>query len=262
MLESLETIQMIFTYLAVVVFSSIFGSFLNVLILRIHSNDNWWTDRSKCPHCKKELTWYELIPVLSFLMLGGKCRNCSTKISIQYPIVESVSVFLGVFLTWKFGLQPITLLYFFVGWMLLGSFVSDLLFMELPEIFSWSVFVLGVIYQIFFTQIEIPYVIFGIVFGFLFFWIQYFLTNGKGLGEGDIRLGLIMGIFLAWPMTIYSIFASYILATFILIPFMLAKKIGRKTAVPLGVFLIPTFLIFLYFQDEIMKMISSIFFFY
>lgn len=252
-----ETILNFLNYFFVFCFGAILGSFLNVLILRIHNDESWWSGRSHCPDCKKELEWYELVPVLSYILQGGKCRNCSKKLSIQYPIVEVASSLLAVFTYWKFGVSLESLLIFTTAWLLLGSFISDLRFMELPEIFSWSTFALGVIYQIIFSQTEVKNIIFGIVFGFLFFWIQFFLTKGQGLGEGDIRLGLIMGVFLAWPNVIYAIFASYIVATIILVPFMALKKIGRKTPVPLGVFLIPTFLIFLYYQKEIMIFIQS-----
>jgi prepilin signal peptidase PulO-like enzyme (type II secretory pathway) len=238
-------------YLFLFLVGSSLGSFLNVLIFRIHNDEQWFTGRSHCNNCKKELSWKELVPVISFIIQKGKCLNCKTSISVIYPIVELLSGLLGIFVVWRFGFTFEALVLYFVAFLCLGSFVSDLLFMELPEIFSWSIFALGIIYQIFFSQTEVYLIIYGVIFGFLFFWLQYFFTKGNGLGEGDIRLGLIMGLYLAFPMVIFAIAASYLLATIILIPLFLIKKINRKSMIPLGVFLIPIFLIFLFYSNEI-----------
>ncbi len=125
-------------YIFVFAFGAIIGSFLNVLILRIHKDESWWSGRSYCPNCHKELRWEELIPILSFVFLRGKCSNCSKKISWQYPLVELISALLPVFCLWKFGLSLSGILIYIVSWLLLGSFVSDLKFMELPEILYMS----------------------------------------------------------------------------------------------------------------------------
>ncbi len=244
-------------YFFLFAFGAILGSFLNVLILRIHKDEQWWSGRSYCPQCQKNLQWWELIPIFSYFILKFKCSGCKQKISPQYVLVEISIAILAIFLFWKFGFTLQTLLFFFTGYMMIGSFVSDFRFMELPEIFSWGTFALGVIYQIFIAKGDFLYIIYALLFGFFFFWLQYFFTKGEGLGEGDIRLGLIMGIFLSWPIVIFSILTSYIFASITLLPLVFLKKLGRKTMVPLGVFLIPTFLFFLYFYEEIMNIIIA-----
>lgn len=240
----------IWYYLLAITFGLIMGSFLNVLILRIHANEAWWKGRSRCPKCNKELTVKELIPVISFIVQKGRCRSCGEKISYQYILVEIASGLLAFITVWIFGFSSFSFVLFLTLWLLLGNFVSDLLFMELPEIFNIGLFILGVIYQYFWGNLDFISIMSGIAFGFIFFGLQFLLTKGKGIGEGDIRLGVIIGLFLGWPYVIYSIFSSYILATIILLPFLILRKISMKSAVPLGVFLIPVLVFALLFPQE------------
>jgi prepilin signal peptidase PulO-like enzyme (type II secretory pathway) len=242
---------MILTYFFLFCFGAILGSFLNVLILRIHNDENWWTDRSKCPNCQKTLDCFELIPILSYLLQDGKCKKCKKRISIQYPIVEFGAGLLSIISYFLFGPSFFAILFFFLSYFLIGSFISDLKYMELPEFFSYAAILIGLIYIIFFKQSDFLNHLFASILGYLFFWIQHFLTKGRGIGEGDLKLGLIIGLFLGFPLFLYSITASYLFATFLLIPLLLLKKVHRKTKIPLGAFLIPVFLVFFAFSDRL-----------
>ena len=243
-------------YCLVTVFGIMMGSFLNVLILRIHADEVWWKGRSHCPHCNKELTSTELIPIFSFIFQKGRCRGCGERISYQYILIEILSGILAFAAVYLFGFTFTGLIVFLALWLLLGDFVSDLLFMEFPEIFNVGLVVLGILYQIFYAKNDIVFISVGIAFGLIFFGLQYLLTKGKGLGEGDIRIGVIIGLFLSWPYALYSIFISYISATIILLPLLLMKKTGMKSAIPLGVFLIPVLMFAILFPNEF----KSIFF--
>jgi len=255
----MELIYDIWIYILVFITGAVFGSFLNVLILRSHDETPWWKGRSKCPKCAKELTAFELIPILSFIIQKGRCKGCNAKLSFQYPIVEITSALLALICYYIFGLTVAGFIIFIAAWLLLGDFVSDWLFMELPEIFNISLIFVAILYQIFVVKNEMISIVIGVAFGFLFFYTQYVLSKKKGIGEGDLRLGIIMGIFLGWPFTIYSILTSYVIATIIFLPMIALKKVGMKTAVPLGVFLIPVLLIYIIFRADIASIINTLF---
>lgn len=257
----MQIIYDIWIYLFVFVFGAILGSFLNVLIIRSHEEISWWKGRSKCLNCGIELTAIELIPILSFLIQKGRCKKCKVKISLQYPLVEFASAFIATAIYHFYGITLTGVILFITALLLLGDFVSDWRYMELPEIFNLSLIIIGIIYQVFVAKNDMISVIMGIVFGFVFFYIQYLLSNKQGIGEGDLRLGIIIGLFLAWPLTLYSIFTSYIIATMIFLPLIVLKKVGMKTAVPLGVFLIPVFVFFIIFKAEISSIMDTAVFF-
>ncbi|BDQ04852.1 MAG: type 4 prepilin-like proteins leader peptide-processing enzyme [Candidatus Dojkabacteria bacterium] len=252
------TLLDIFFYSFVFIFGSIMGSFLNVLIIRIHLDMPWWIGRSHCMSCNKTLSPIELIPILSFILQKGMCRHCGSKISIQYPIVELLCGIVAVFSVLLFGYSVYALLIFFILWFILGDFISDLLYMELPELFNFVLMILGVIYLVFSGSFDFVNMLIGVVFGFSFFAIQYLLTKGKGIGEGDLRLGVIIGIYFGWPHALYSIMFSYMLATVVLLPLLITRKLSTKTAVPLGVFLLPVLAFGIVFPHELKDIFDPI----
>jgi prepilin signal peptidase PulO-like enzyme (type II secretory pathway) len=247
----------IYFFIVFFAFGTILGSFLNVLILRIHSDEQWIKERSKCPDCGKELHWYELIPVFSYLYQKGKCNNCQKPISIQYPLIEIASGLLAVLSFVLFGLSLETGIIYLSLFFLLGSFVSDFRFLEIPEIFNAFLLILGIGYQFFIAKSDLFSILVGIGVCTTFFLLQYYLSHKEGLGEGDIRIGFLIGLFLAWPLGIYSILVSYIIASLTFIPLLLVKKVSRKTAIPLGVFLIPVFAVFLIFRLDLGNIIEN-----
>jgi len=257
----MDFILNLWIYFLIFAFGAVFGSFLNVLIIRTHFDEAWWSGRSKCPNCHHELSGFELIPILSFIFLRGKCSNCQAKISLQYPSVELISGLLALLSVYNFGFTPTAALLYFVSRLLLGDFVSDLLYMELPEIFNYSLFLCGIVYQAFIGHNTLFSILLGAAFGFLFFFLQFILSKKQGIGEGDIRLGVIIGLFLGWPLTIFSILSSYVVATLVFIPMILLKKVSMKSAVPLGVFLLPVLFVFLFWKQEVRDFFSTYFIF-
>lgn len=235
-----------------ILFGLAFGSFLNVIIYRTHNDEEWWRGRSKCPVCHKELTWRELIPVFSFLFQKGKCKHCNTKISWQYPIVELASAFLVTFIFYKFGLNLQSIIWALIGELLLASFVSDLLYMELPDIFTLPAIILSAAYQLISNDQSFNSLLFGVGFGFLFFAAQYVFTKGQGIGSGDIRLGVLIGMLLGWPLTAISIMISYVGGSIVSIFLLATKKMTMKSALPLGVFLIPGLMVVFLVKSEVL----------
>ncbi len=235
------------------VLGALFGSFLNVIVIRTHDDESWWSGRSHCPHSNHTLTWYELIPIVSYAIQGGKCRSCHTHISWQYPIVEVVTGSLFVLAYLSFGLSLRMVLADGILWLLWGSFLSDLKYMELYEILTIPAIVLSALYQFLYGGGTFLTNIAGIAFGGLFFFLQYFFTKGKGLGDGDIRLGLQMGALLGWPLVLVSIMLAYVGGSIISLILMGLKRISRKSMVPLGVFLIPATVVVFFNSSSIMR---------
>lgn len=173
------------------------GSFLNVCIYRIPEKKDIAVESSHCMHCGHVLKWYELIPVFSFLIQGGKCRSCKKKISWQYPIVELLNAVLWLVVVFFNGLQWNTILYCLASSCLLVICVIDERTKEIP--FGCNVFlaVLGLV------QVALDYRNWYIyVIGFFavstFFWLLAFVSKGKWMGGGDIKLMAAAGLLLGW----------------------------------------------------------------
>jgi len=245
-----------------------FGSFANVVSLRINSGKKGiFLGNSVCPKCNHKLKFFELIPVFSFLFLGGKCRKCKTKISWQYPAVE---IFFGLlFLSVGFFSTPIFVtpenFYFFL-WRLLILFflgilvISDLRFFEIPDQISLPLIFILLIFSIvstfFYNITGIPKILDGllgtlIVVGFFLFLIV--ISKGRWLGGGDLRLGAILGLSLGAKISFLCLFLSYFLGTIVMIPFLLFGKKSRNSMVPFGPFLAAGNFIGLFFGQEILQ---------
>lgn len=234
----------------------IFGSFLNCLIWRLYRGETV-LGRSYCPKCKKEIKWFDNIPILSFLILKRRCRFCRKKISWQYPIVELVT-----------GLLFLSIFYFnFVNDFSIIKLFLDLfllLVLIIVFVFDWRWFLIpvqvllvgGLI--VFILNLLLGFSIYQILFSALigasFFALQYLVTRGRGIGEGDIWLGGFLGI--AFPVLsqiIALIFLTYIIGGVVAIVLLLSglRKMGSK--LPLGIFLSLSALIVLFFGEIIVK---------
>ena len=230
----------------------IIGSFLNAWIFRLRAGESVATGRSKCPYCQRSLVFYDLVPVISFILLKRKCRYCQKPISWQYPVVELVTGILFAVIFYHYSLPATSGNLFLLARdliavsALIGIFVYDLRFMEIPdEISLLAIFLLilfGLLAGVSWTSMLI-----GGLVGFGFFAVQYFVSKGAWLGGGDLRLGALMGILLGWPIVILAIFLAYIGGAIVSVGLMIAKKATPKTAVPLGVFLVPATIIFMIF---------------
>lgn len=244
-------------------FGLIIGSFLNCLIWRLYKEETV-LGRSYCPKCEQELKWYDNIPLLSFIILRGRCRFCDEKISWQYPLVELITGLLFAF-SYYFALQNNfsfleLFFYFFVISISVIVFVFDLRWYLIPV---WVVIIGGLLIialNIFFGS-SVLNILLSMLVGASFFGFQYLVTRGRGIGEGDIWLGALFGaIFPDLKLLILSIFLTYIiggLVAMVLIIFKL-KKIGSR--LPLGIFLSLSLIIVLFFGQEIVDWYFSLIF--
>ncbi|MBO5387422.1 MAG: prepilin peptidase [Lachnospiraceae bacterium] len=218
----------------------VIGSFVNVVILRIPIKESVTLTRSHCMTCGHVLSWYELIPLFSYLFLGGKCRHCKTHISIQYPIVEALNGIIYVVLYLACGISVECILYCLCASALLALSVIDWRTKEIPVGFNIFILLLGLIRLVTDIGNWSQYVI-GLfaVSGFLF--LLHLITKGRGIGGGDIKLMAATGLLLGWQLNIIGFLIGCILGSIIHLTLMAIKKADRVLAfgpyLSMGVFI-------------------------
>ena len=194
------------------------GSFLNCLAWRLYKDDTI-LGRSYCPKCSKTIAWYDNIPLLSFAMLGGRCRHCKKKISYQYPLVEFLTAILFALVFLNNVNAPNLAVLLVRDWLLISTFVLifiyDLRWQMVPMLIVWPMILVAFVLNLLIGFSWQMLVVFGII-GVLFFLIQYLLTKGKGLGEGDIWLGLLIGVsFPELGHFVVSLFIAYFVGSIV-----------------------------------------------
>lgn len=193
----------IILYILIFLYGIVIGSFLNVCICRIPKKENIVKVRSHCTTCGYQLKWYDLVPVFSYLFLGGKCRECRQKISVQYPLIEVLNGSLYCIIFWKNGFCIESLLYALLFSALITLSVIDFRTFEIPFGINLFILALGLIRIITDYANWFHYVIgFFSVSGFLY--LIYFITKGRGIGGGDIKLMAVCGLLLGWKLIILS----------------------------------------------------------
>lgn len=225
--------------LFVFVFGLVFGSFVNVLIARIPTGETI-LGRSHCPKCGKHISWYDNIPLVSFVLLGGKCRECKKKISLVYPLVEALT---GItFVVGLFTLHSLASLVFFFAAtpLLLAMLVIDLKHMVIPDSLS---FVFALMAFLFMLASESFYTNFLVGFGLaLFLLTLFFITRKRGMGLGDVKLVLPMGWALGLPTSGYFLWTSFILGALVGGILLVSGAKTMKSQIPFGPFLIIAFI--------------------
>jgi leader peptidase (prepilin peptidase)/N-methyltransferase len=254
----MEVIVQIFFFLL----GSVIGSFINVCIYRIPREKSIVNPPSACPGCEKPIRFYDNIPIFSYILLKGKCRDCGSKISIRYHIVEFLTGIFFLILYRQFGLTfELVVFIIFVSLLILISFI-DLDFQIIPDILSIGGVVLGFILAIirpFFRDLDPKFGILDSLYGiglgggllFAIAWLYQFFTKREGMGGGDIKLLGMIGAFCGWKGVIFSLVSGSVLGTLVGIPIILAKGQGTRYAIPFGPFLSLGALIFVFFGEAI-----------
>jgi prepilin signal peptidase PulO-like enzyme (type II secretory pathway) len=257
-------------YILFFIFGALFGSFINALVYRLHQGLNFVNARSMCPKCKHTLSWYELVPVFSFVWQKGKCRHCRKTISWQYPLVEVLTggLFVLVFLSQlptgvllAPSLQEIVklvgLLIFTI--FLIIIFLYDFKYYLILDKITLPAMALAFVWQLVlnFSWQHMLTVLVAASVGGGFFLLQYVVSKGKWIGGGDIRLGFLMGLILAWPGILVALMLAYIIGAVFAIGMLLLKKKRWGSQIPFGTFLsLGTFIALLYSQELINWYIS------
>lgn len=216
------------------------GSFINCLVWR-QNNNMKMTMRSQCGSCGRRLSWWENIPLLSFIILGGRCRSCKKKIPSFYLLVELLTGVLFLYAYWM------SISHFSGSWLhlvrdlfmlsiLLIIVVSDVLYQVIWPETVWIGAVGGFIFNLL-GGFSVASMGWGLLFGGGFFLLQYLLSKGKWIGGGDVRLGVMIGIWLGWPVTLLAMASAYLFGAIVGITLLIAGKRTWSSQIPFGPFL-------------------------
>lgn len=255
------------TYLVVQIFSfilgAVLGSFLNVCIYRLPRGESIAFPPSHCTSCSNPIKFYDNIPILSYLILGGKCRNCSMIISPTYPIIELISAVLTLLAVRQFGISMDTFFYIVLIYSLIVITFIDLEHLIIPNVITFPGIGVGIIFNLIITNwgyasdlldtpdlknflrliSEVPIMssILGVLIGggLLYFigFLYEVIRKREGMGMGDVKLLAMLGAFLGWQGVIFIVFLSSIIGTVIGLSIILYQRENLKYAIPFGPFL-------------------------
>jgi leader peptidase (prepilin peptidase)/N-methyltransferase len=222
-------------------FGAVIGSFLNVCILR------WGADpkqsvvkpRSRCPRCAKGLAWYDNVPVISWILLRARCRNCGEPISAQYPLIELATAGIWAYLAWRHGLSLEALRGAVFGTILLGIAMTDARDYIIPDEFSLGGLAIGLLFSLLVGGLSgLGMAALGAAAGFVLLWLVgtagTWVFKEDAMGGGDVKMMAMVGAFLGWQGVLLTIFLGALLGSLVFLPLML---VGQKKLVPFGIFL-------------------------
>ena len=201
-------------YIVIFIFGIVIGSFLNVCIYRIPLHQSIVTVSSHCMTCGRKLKWYDMIPVFSWLLLGGKCRSCKSKISLQYPVIESLNGILYVVICLVNGMDLFSLIYCLMTSALLTLSLIDWRTYEIPPGINTFLFILGVAAAVLDRGNLLSHLA-GMVCVSGFLGILYLISRGRAIGGGDIKLMFACGLILGWKLIILAFLLGCIIGSVI-----------------------------------------------
>ncbi len=251
-------------YLCLLSLGLVIGSFLNVVIHRlpIMMESRWRSDccelleveqekqerplslafpNSHCPSCKANIRAWQNIPVVSYLLLGGRCANCGTRISLRYPLVELVTGLLTLSLAWFFPASPALLGAMLLTWALVALTMIDIDHQLLPDDITLPLLWLGLLLNLFGTFTSLGDAVIGAMAGYLALWSVYWLfkllTGKEGMGYGDFKLLAALGAWFGWQALPLIILLSSLVGAVVGIGLMLARNRGKDVPIPFGPYL-------------------------
>jgi leader peptidase (prepilin peptidase) / N-methyltransferase len=255
------------------------GSFINVLVYRLQEAEKIFFDRSRCPHCKTGIHWYDNFPILSFILLRGRCRDCKKKISWQYPVVE---IFTGImfavvgtkfFVVDNMATWAVTVYYLGAIFALITILVYDWLYFEIPSVILWPIVFYSLAFNLYLdwanwanvshqTDLFSGFTYAGILGGMTAFSFFFLLSAGskeKWMGMGDAYLAIFLGLFLGWPKIILALFLAFAIgAIYGIILIALGRK-KMKSRVPFAPYLVIGTLIAMFFYSPIINWYGGLF---
>jgi leader peptidase (prepilin peptidase)/N-methyltransferase len=231
------------------------GSFLNVCIFRLPKEESIIIPGSHCPHCQHPIKFYDNIPLISYLVLGGRCRYCKKSISVQYPLVEGITAISSLCLFIRYGLSWSYLFYFSFVAALIVITVIDLYHQIIPDVISIPGIGVGLLGALILPHITFFNSLMGTLLGggslFVIATLYQWLFKREGMGGGDVKLLAMMGAFLGWEAVLLTILLSSLIGSIIGIIIMALKGKDFKYAIPFGPFLSLGAFIALFYKNEI-----------
>ena len=256
--------MILFSFLILVVGLAL-GSFLNVLIYRLPRGESIVHPPSHCPVCGEPIKWYDNVPLVSFLVLKGRCRSCTSPILWRYPLVEGLTASLFLFSFISHQPYSLSVSIFFLRDLIFIVFLIPIFFIDLekeiiPNTLSYPLIIVGLPFALFSRSLSPSLVGIGLGAG-LFFVIRivsFFFFKQESMGFGDVKLAAGIGSFLGWSQALLSFFLSFLLGAVISV-FLLALHIkGRKDRIPFAPFLVSASIISLYFGQELVRLYGSL----
>ena len=268
------------------VVGAVVGSFLNVVIYRLpvmmqrewrhdclefleQSADptsekfNLNTPRSRCGNCGHQITALENVPMISYLVLGGKCSDCKARISLQYPLVELFTAIVSVVVGWHFGVSLQALAALFLSWCLIAAIGIDIGHKLLPDSITLPLLWLGILLSLFDVFIGLEASVIGAMAGYMSLWIVFMLfkmvTGKEGMGYGDFKLLATLGAWLGWKPLFVVILTSSLVGATVGIAMIALGKTERSTQIPFGPYLAAAGWITLIWGNELMRLYTSLF---
>lgn len=242
---------MYFLPIAILFLGALVGSFLNVVILRMNTGRSVVHGRSRCARCDRTLSWYELIPVLSFIGLRGKCRTCKASVSFQYPFVELLTMItigtLYATVVVRSGFMTFSWISFLfasvVACVLIVLVVYDIRHKILPNMLVYLLIALGLVSLVYKAILFSDFSILSYLYGALAlatpFFLLWFFSQGRAMGFGDVKLAVALGLLIGFPQVISVFLFSFWIGAFVcLILLSFSKKYGLKSEVPFAPFMI------------------------
>jgi leader peptidase (prepilin peptidase)/N-methyltransferase len=247
----------------IVLFGLAWGSFLNVVIYRLPQRISIFRPSSFCPSCQKSIKFYDNIPLLSFIILNGKCRYCGEKIPVSYPIVEFLTPLSFLLLYSHYSLS----FHFFASCLFASALIVlsfiDFYLQILPDAITLPGILLALIYSLFRSDLNLTQALVGAVVGagFLLFvyGAYYFLRKKEGLGMGDVTMMLMIGAYLGLQRTLFTLILASLSGALVGILFILFKKKDLQYALPFGTFLGPAAFVSLLWGERIVRAYLSLF---
>jgi len=243
----------------VFIFGAVVGSFLNVCIFRLPAKTSIIKPLSQCPHCHHPIRFYDNIPIISFIVLRGKCRDCDGKISWRYPLVELITAVLSLLLFLQFGLTLRFLIFFIFTAVLIVITFIDLDHQIIPDVLTLPGIPIFFLLAIFVVKIPWLEALIGLLIGggvlFAIAFVYELLTKREGMGGGDVKLLAMIGGFLGWKSLIFILLFSSFSGAIAGITAMIIKKQDMKYAVPFGPFLSAAAVAYLFWGDAFMHVL-------
>ena len=253
------------SYSIVFILGSIWGSFSNVCIHRLPDNKSVSRGRSYCPSCKKQIRWYDNIPIFSYVFLKAKCRDCSAKINVKYLLVELICALSFVWFFYLFGLSLTTLLFFILSIFFIIIFFIDLKHFIIPNELTFPLMAIGLLksFDPNLNQYLFPNFLnslIGGVAGYIIIWMIIFiykrLRNKEGMGLGDAKLLSAIGFWFGWISIPFILFFSSFIALVLAIPSLINKSKNLSSQIPFGPYLILGCILYLLLLEKIILYLS------
>jgi len=248
----METMTLVFVF----AYGAIIGSFLNVCIARLPDGRSIVRPPSHCPKCQSFLAWYDNVPILSYLVLGGRCRTCRVHISAIYPAVEVLTGALAVALFLRLGPTLAFAGYFaFAAALVVITFV-DLDHQLIPDVISLPGIVVGLAFSLVSPLVTPLDAALGVLAGggtlLAVAWLYKTFRGQEGMGGGDVKLLAMIGAFLGWQSIFVTLFVGSVIGSIIGVGLMLYQRADTKLAIPFGPFLAGGALVYLFWGDRIL----------